>query len=277
MSKKKKGKVKTDDKAYVYAVKNKAFNDVFFAAWDSILYPGTPVMYETKFGQDMGVVLGPSPLMFGGYFPGSEKVHGACSACSDSEEGEGYPCFQIPKEPEKIEIRGDFDWIDHLATPSEMARYQENTLKEREALRVCKEKAEKRGIDMKVVSAHFLLGEPKVVFFYTADNRVDFRDLVKDLGQVFRMRIEMRQINTREEAKIVGGLSVCGREACCHSVSGDFESGTLKMAKAQNLSLDLQKITGLCGKYFCCLRFEYENYLEDRVSASSDRESQGRE
>lgn len=285
MAKKKHERV--EDRAYVYAVKNNAFNDVFLAAWESILYPGTPVMYDTRFGLDLGFVLGSAPISLGGYWPGSDKVEGAClnflseDEIKNESESEDFatlhqcsscPGCQIPKEPKKIEIRGNIDWIDHLATPAEMARYEENLIKEGEALKICSEKAEKRGLEMKVVAAHFLAGEMKVIFFFTSENRIDFRDLVKDLVAIFRMRIEMRQIGTREEVKTVGGLGVCGREACCHLMSAETENVAMKMAKEQNLSLNAQKITGLCGKLFCCLNYEYEYYLEEKARYPEDGE-----
>ncbi len=281
MDKKSKHADTGDDYAYVYYIKNPSYNDVSIGAWDSILYSGTPVMYETRFGLDLGLIVGPLGVAGRSYVPGSDEIRGACLHFGSDDEENGYPqddgghqcdgCFgcQIAKEPEKMKVTGDVDWIDHLATPSEMARYAENEEKEDYALRICREKIRKHGLNMKLVTTHFMPAEPKVVFFFTADERVDFRDLVKDLSGVFRMRIELRQIGNRDEAKLIGGLSVCGRDYCCHAmmtaVSDKKSSVTMKMAKNQNLSLNSMKISGPCGKLLCCLAYENEYYLEEKA------------
>ena len=118
------------------------------------------------------------------------------------------------KEPKMVEVDGDVEWISHMATPDEIRRYGENSEEEKEAIKICREKIAKRNLEMKLVTAHFLLCEPKVLFFFTAEDRVDFRDLVKDLVSVFRMRIELRQIGVRDESRVLGGLAVCGRDFC---------------------------------------------------------------
>ncbi len=269
-----------DEYAYVYVVKNPASNDISLCAWDSVLYGGTPVMYETRFGLDLGIVVGAAPSPGSGYVPGCSSVCGACLHFGDeteeddiryqsqSNEHQCNSCFhcQISREPERIKVDGDVTWIDHLATPSEMARYQENEEKEEYAIRICREKIKKHGLDMKLVTTHFLLGEPKVIFFFTAEQRVDFRDLVKDLVSVFRMRIELRQIGVRDESRLIGGLSVCGRDYCCHSMTREMEPVTIKMAKEQNLSLNSMKISGPCGRLLCCLAYEYDYYMEEKAS-----------
>ena len=114
------------------------------------------------------------------------------------------------------------------------------------------------------MTAHFLLSEPKALFFFTADDRVDFRELVKDLVAVFRMRIELRQIGVRDESRVLGGLAVCGRDFCCHCVSDKLNPVTIKMAKEQNLSLNSMKISGPCGRLLCCLSYEYDFYCEEK-------------
>lgn len=264
-----------DNSAYVYVIKNPSYNDMCLCAWDSVLYAGTPVMYDTKFGLDLGIVVGSAPVPGSGYEPGYPEVRGAClkfgeegdvPSC-DENEHQCSSCFgcQIAKEPQKIEVSGDVSWIDHLATPAEMARYAENCSKEEDALLVCREKIQKHNLKMKLVTTHFLLGEPKVIFFFTAEERVDFRDLVKDLVSVFRMRIELRQIGVRDESRLIGGLSVCGRDYCCHSISREMEPVTIKMAKEQNLSLNSVKISGPCGRLLCCLAYEYDYYMEEKA------------
>ena len=261
--------------AYVYVVKNPSYNDVCLCAWDSVLYAGTKVIYETKFGLDLGVVVASAPVEGRSYTPGITEPCGACLHKKSDEhvapggenEHQCSGCFgcQMTREPEKVEIDGDIVWIDHLATPSEMARYEENSGKEEAALLLCREKIQKHKLNMKLVTTHFLLGEPKVLFFFTAEERVDFRDLVKDLVSVFRMRIELRQIGVRDESRLIGGLSVCGRDYCCHSITREMDPVTIKMAKEQNLSLNSVKISGPCGRLLCCLAYEYDYYMEEKA------------
>lgn len=150
------------------------------------------------------------------------------------------------------------------ATDADMKKAEELMKKEASALEVFTEKVGKHNLDMKLISAHYLLDEPKVVFFFSADNRVDFRDLVKDLVSVFKMRIELRQVGVRDEARITGGLGPCGRPFCCHSVSDKLSPVSIRMAKDQNMSLNTLKISGQCGRLLCCLAFEHESYCEIR-------------
>lgn len=139
-------------------------------------------------------------------------------------------------------------------------------LKEREklAFNTFKEKVAYHHLDMKLVAVHFLVGEQKALFFFSSDNRVDFRELVKDLVSVFKMRIELRQIGVRDESRITGGLGVCGRPYCCHAISDKLRPVSIRMAKEQNLSLNSMKISGQCGRLLCCLSYEYDWYAEAR-------------
>ena len=173
---------------------------------------------------------------------------------------------QAYEEPQMVEVDGDVPWISHMATPEELQRYSQNMKDEQDAIKVCREKIEKHKLDMKLVTAHFLLSEPKALFFFTADDRVDFRELVKDLVAVFRMRIELRQIGVRDESRVLGGLAVCGRDFCCHCVSDKLNPVTIKMAKEQNLSLNSMKISGPCGRLLCCLSYEYDFYCEEKLA-----------
>ncbi len=284
----KKKKERTEDEfAYVYVVKNPSYNDISLAAWDSVLYAGTPVVYETRFGQDLGFIVSPAPDEESAYRAGDPDVRGAClhfgSMDENEEKGdaidwnaaEAHQCdsclgCQTAKEPHKIRVTGNVDWIDHLATPAEMARYAENTAKEDRALIICREKIAKHKLKMKLITTHFLLGENKVIFFFTADERVDFRDLVKDLVSVFKMRIELRQVGVRDESRLIGGLSVCGRDYCCHSITDKMQPVSIKMAKEQNLSLNSLKISGPCGRLLCCLGFEYDYYVEEKAHMPSE-------
>lgn len=155
--------------------------------------------------------------------------------------------------------------IIRKATEDDIETYQSNLEKEEEALRICREKIEKHSLDMKLVSAHYLVDEPKILFFFTADARVDFRELVKDLVSVFKMRIELRQIGVRDESRVLGGLAVCGRNYCCNGVTDKLNPVSIKMAKEQNLSLNSMKISGPCGRLLCCLSYEYDFYREEKA------------
>lgn len=134
--------------------------------------------------------------------------------------------------------------------------------KETEALKICLEKVEKHGLPMKLIDAEFKYDGSKVIFYFTADGRIDFRELVKDLAAVFRTRIELRQIGVRDEVKRCGGNGICGRQLCCCSFLGNFETVSIKMAKEQNISLNPSKISGNCGRLMCCLKYEQEVYEE---------------
>jgi cell fate regulator YaaT (PSP1 superfamily) len=156
--------------------------------------------------------------------------------------------------------------IERLATPEDEARRSSDEQKERKAFELCQEKIKAHNLPMKLVFAHYLFDEPKVLFFFTADSRVDFRNLVKDLVAVFKMRIELRQIGVRDEARVVGGCGVCGRVLCCHGVTDKLVPVSIKMAKDQNLSLNSLKISGPCGRLLCCLAYEFGFYREARRS-----------
>ena len=169
-----------------------------------------------------------------------------------------------------IKIQGNVDWIERIADAEDLAKYQLNCDNEDVALRTCREKVLKHGLDMKLVSAHYLLGEPKILFFFTADSRVDFRELVKDLVAIFRVRIELRQIGVRDESRVLGGLAVCGRDYCCHCVTDKLNPVSIKMAKEQNLSLNSMKISGPCGRLLCCLSYEYDFYKEEKRKLPSE-------
>ncbi len=154
--------------------------------------------------------------------------------------------------------------IERKASKEDLARANEYKEKEKEAFSVFKEKVALHKLDMKLISVHFLIDEQKALFFFSAENRVDFRELVKDLVSVFKMRIELRQIGVRDESRIVGGLGVCGRPFCCHGVSDKLRPVSIRMAKEQNLSLNSLKISGQCGRLLCCLSYEFDWYNEAR-------------
>lgn len=154
--------------------------------------------------------------------------------------------------------------VERKANEEDYEKFKGFEEKEAEAFKIFKEKVSEHGLDMKLVAVHFLLEEPKALFFFSSDNRVDFRELVKDLVAVFKMRIELRQIGVRDESRITGGLGVCGRPYCCHSVRDKLPPVSIKMAKEQSLSLNSTKISGQCGRLLCCLSYEYNWYAEVR-------------
>lgn len=165
----------------------------------------------------------------------------------------------VPKNELILPLRS----VIRVATPEDDKHFELNAKKEEEAFEIALKKISEHKLDMKLVDVEYTFDNSKLLFYFTADDRVDFRELVKDLASVFRTRIELRQIGIRDEAKMMGGLGICGREFCCHSFLGDFTQVTIKMAKEQNLSLNASKISGTCGKLMCCLRFEHESYQQE--------------
>lgn len=152
--------------------------------------------------------------------------------------------------------------VIRVATKADDEREATNRRKEQEALPICKEKIEKRNLPMKLINAEYTFDNNKILFYYFSDGRVDFRELVKDLAAVFHTRIEMRQVGVRDEAKLRGGIGICGRPLCCNTYMADFQPVSIKMAKEQNLSLNATKISGVCGRLMCCLKNEEETYEE---------------
>jgi cell fate regulator YaaT (PSP1 superfamily) len=166
-----------------------------------------------------------------------------------------------PKEVPEKEIVMPLKKVIRKATDKDFEKVKENREKEREAFHICCEKIEKHGLEMKMVDVEYTFDAKKIIFYFTADGRVDFRELVKDLASIFRTRIELRQIGVRDQAKFLGGIGPCGRECCCCSFLGDFQPVSIKMAKDQNLSLSPTKISGLCGRLMCCLNYEHDHYV----------------
>ena len=152
--------------------------------------------------------------------------------------------------------------VVRVATEEDVRRAEYNEKREAEAFRICQEKVAKHKLEMKLVSVEYTFDNSKIIFYFTANGRVDFRELVKDLAGVFKTRIELRQIGVRDEAKMLGGLGSCGRPICCGTFLGDFQPVSIKMAKEQNLSLNPTKISGLCGRLMCCLKYEQDYYSQ---------------
>lgn len=157
---------------------------------------------------------------------------------------------------------GDMKSVLRLATPDDLKQIEDNRKKAKEAFDICFGKITEHKLEMKLVGCEYSFDASKILFYFTADNRIDFRNLVKDLARIFKARIEMRQIGVRDEAKLFGGFGPCGRELCCSRFLKDFEPVTIKMAKEQNLPLNPPKISGLCGRLMCCLSYEYECYRD---------------
>lgn len=167
-----------------------------------------------------------------------------------------------PKDVSEEQVVHPLKEVLRVATADDEEREKQNRLKEREAFKICQAKIREHQLDMKLIDAEYTFDNNKVLFYFTADGRIDFRQLVKDLASVFKTRIELRQIGVRDETKILGGIGTCGRCLCCHTYLSEFAPVSIKMAKEQNLSLNQTKISGVCGRLMCCLKNEQEIYEE---------------
>lgn len=181
-----------------------------------------------------------------------------------TEKGDGLCEVVVPPRSINPELHRNLKNIYRLATEEDLSQHEKNKELEEAAYHFCLERIKAREMQMKLVITEALFDGSKIIFFYTADGRVDFRELVKDLVAKFRIRIEMRQIQVRNEAKKIGGIGCCGRVLCCASFLNSFEPISVKMAKEQSLSLNPAKISGLCGRLMCCLSFEYQNYVDQK-------------
>jgi len=181
----------------------------------------------------------------------------------DTEKGQVLgKVLSPPQEREKRFFLKSPRKVIRNATPEDLEQFQKNQQLEKEAFAFCLRKVKEKGLNMKLVKTEVLLDRSKALFYFTSEKRVDFRELVRDLAAEFRMRIEMRQIGVRDEAKMVCGIGSCGRELCCAKFLNRFELVSVKMAKEQNLALNPTKISGICGRLMCCLAYEYPTYLE---------------
>lgn len=167
-----------------------------------------------------------------------------------------------PKEVEEEKVVQPLKSVLRIANKKDDEQEATNRQKEKDAFKICLEKIRKHGLQMKLIDAEYTFDNNKVLFYFTADGRIDFRELVKDLASVFKTRIELRQIGVRDETKILGGIGICGRPLCCHTHLSEFAPVSIKMAKEQNLSLNPTKISGVCGRLMCCLKNEEETYEE---------------
>ena len=167
-----------------------------------------------------------------------------------------------PREVQEDEVVHPLKEVIRVATKEDDEREAQNRAKEKDAFKICQKKIREHGLEMKLIDAEYTFDNNKVLFYFTADGRIDFRQLVKDLASIFKTRIELRQIGVRDETKILGGIGICGRCLCCHTYLSEFVPVSIKMAKEQNLSLNQTKISGVCGRLMCCLKNEQETYEE---------------
>lgn len=189
------------------------------------------------------------------------------------ETTRGVECGQVVVRPKMVteeEIVAPLKKIIRKATDVDIKQVEINKAKEKEAFRTCLKKIEEHGLPMKLVDVEYTFDANKIIFYFTADGRIDFRELVKDLAAIFRTRIELRQIGVRDEAKMLGGLGTCGRGLCCTSFLGEFDPVSIRMAKDQNLSLNPTKISGICGRLMCCLKYESDAYESEKALYPSE-------
>ena len=195
------------------------------------------------------------------FLPNGKTLHRGQYAIVETSRGQEYGEVAMGnKEVKETDTVPPLRSIVRIATEADTAHHKDNKEKEDEAFRVCNEKIISHGLDMKLIDAQYTFDNSKLLFYFTSAGRVDFRELVKDLASVFRTRIELRQIGIRDEAKLMGGMGMCGRPLCCSLFLSDFGQVSIKMAKEQNLSLNSAKISGICGRLMCCLRYEHEAY-----------------
>lgn len=195
--------------------------------------------------------------------PAGLKIEQGNNVIVETARGVEYGSVVIgPRDVEESKIVQPLKAVIRISTPEDDEIEHKNRQKEKEAFGICLEKIKKHGLEMKLIDSEYTFDNNKVLFYFTADGRIDFRELVKDLASVFKTRIELRQIGVRDETKIVGGIGICGRALCCNTFLSEFAPVSIKMAKEQNLSLNPTKISGVCGRLMCCLKNEEEAYEE---------------
>ena len=208
------------------------------------------------------------------YFgPGKLQLKAGIHAIVETARGvEMGTVMTDPREVSEESVVQPLKPVIRIATEQDEKQAEKNRQKEKEAFKICLEKIAKHKLDMKLVEAEYTFDNNKLLFYFTADGRIDFRELVKDLASVFKTRIELRQIGVRDETKLLGGIGICGRPLCCHTFLSEFAPVSIKMAKEQNLSLNPTKISGVCGRLMCCLKNEEETYeyLNSRLPAVND-------
>ena len=205
--------------------------------------------------------------------PGSFEIRQGDHVIVETARGIEYgTVIGAPREVEEEKVVQPLKSVLRIANKKDDEQEASNRQKEKEAFKICLEKIRKHGLQMKLIDAEYTFDNNKVLFYFTADGRIDFRELVKDLASVFKTRIELRQIGVRDETKILGGIGICGRPLCCHTHLSEFAPVSIKMAKEQNLSLNPTKISGVCGRLMCCLKNEQDTYeyLNSRLPGIGD-------
>lgn len=213
----------------LYRIKVDANNETYFIATQEQLAGGSFVIAQTKYGKDICKVLGAVQNL--------SKV-----------------------------LRTELMTFERKATEADLEKRKHDIEKEKQAFEICKQKIQIHGLAMDLIGAHYLFDEPKIIFFFSAETRIDFRELVKDLVAILKVRIELRQIGVRDKARMIGGCGICGRILCCHAITDKLMPVSIKMAKDQNLSLNSLKISGPCCRLLCCLSYEFDYYSEVRKS-----------
>ncbi|MDW7738621.1 MAG: stage 0 sporulation family protein [Bacillota bacterium] len=201
------------------------------------------------------------------YFePGSDRLTQGDRVIVETARGQeiGNVVLDVREVPE-VELVLPLKKVIRVASEADCRQAEENVEKEAAAFEKCQQKIKEHGLDMKLVTVEYTFDRNKIIFYFTSEERVDFRELVKDLASIFKTRIELRQIGVRDEAKIKGGIGPCGRAFCCSTFLEDFEPVSIRMAKGQNLSLNPTKISGVCGRLMCCLRYEASSYEDARA------------
>ena len=207
------------------------------------------------------------------FAPGKYNIHTGDKVIVETARGVEFGTVVTgQKDVEDDKITQPLKPVIRIATQDDIRKEEKNREKEKEAFGICLEKIRKHGLEMKLIDAEYTFDNNKVLFYFTADGRIDFRELVKDLASVFRTRIELRQIGVRDETKIRGGIGICGPPLCCNAYLSEFAPVSIKMAKEQNLSLNPSKISGVCGRLMCCLTNEEETYeeLNSRLPSNGD-------
>ena len=198
------------------------------------------------------------------YFsPKNLEIHAGDHVIVETARGVEYGNVVLPpRDVEDEKVIQPLKEVIRIANPQDDKKEEINRKKEKEAFQVCLKKIRDHGLEMKLIDVEYTVDNNKILFYFTADGRIDFRELVKDLAAIFKTRIELRQIGVRDETKILGGIGICGRPLCCHTYLSEFVPVSIKMAKEQNLSLNPTKISGVCGRLMCCLKNEEETYEE---------------
>lgn len=196
------------------------------------------------------------------YFsPKNLEIHAGDHVIVETARGVEYGNVVLPpRDVEDEKVIQPLKEVIRIANPQDDKKEEINRKKEKEAFQVCLKKIREHGLEMKLIDVEYTFDNNKILFYFTADGRIDFRELVKDLAAIFKTRIELRQIGVRDETKILGGIGICGRPLCCHTYLSEFVPVSIKMAKEQNLSLNPTKISGVCGRLMCCLKNEQETY-----------------